>query len=74
MLVNVCMITVNIFNRKCLNHVGTDYYRKFVSFPTCAEYIFIFVFFFYLVHHRGLPVHEKDLVLCLLLDVTMQKF
>ena len=23
LLVNVCMIAVNIFNRKCLNHVGT---------------------------------------------------
>ena len=30
--------------------------------------------FFYLVHHCGLSVHEKDLVLCLVLDVTMQKF
>ena len=30
--------------------------------------------FFYLINYRGLSVHEKDLVFCLLLDVTMQKF
>ncbi len=51
MLVNVCMIAVNIFNRKVFESCwNADYYRKFVSFPTCAEYIFIFVFFFYLMH------------------------
>ena len=51
MLVNVCMITVNLFIRKCVNHVETLIVTGcFFLFPACAKYIYAFVF--YLVHLR----------------------
>ena len=54
MLVNVCMIAVNIFNRKCLNHVGTLIITGSLFLFLLARNTFLFfVFFFYLMHHGG---------------------
>ena len=45
MLVNVCMITVNLFIRKCVNHVETLIHGMFFSVSACAKYIYAFVFY-----------------------------
>ena len=48
MLVNVCMIAVNIFNRKCLNHVGTLIITGslFLRFRLDVSFSFLFLFSF----------------------------
>ena len=48
MLVNVCIIAVNIFNRKCLNHVGTLIITGslFLSYLRGIHFYFCFLFLF----------------------------
>ena len=46
MLVNVCMIAVNIFNRKCLNHVGTLIITGSLFLFLLARNTFLFLFSF----------------------------
>lgn len=47
MLVNVCMITVNLFIRKCVNHVETLIVTGCFSVSACAKYIYAFVFYWH---------------------------
>ena len=42
MLVNVCIITVNLFIRR-----NIDCYGMFFSVSTCAKYIYAFVFYWH---------------------------
>lgn len=46
MLVNVFMIAVNIFNRKCLNHVGTLIITGSLFLFLLARNTFLFLFSF----------------------------
>ena len=46
MLVNVCMIAVNIFNRKCFNHVGTLIITGSLFLFLLARNTFLFLFSF----------------------------
>lgn len=46
MLVNVCMIAVNLFIRKCLNHVGTLIITGSLFLFLLARNTFLFLFSF----------------------------
>ena len=52
MLVNVCMIAVNIFNRKCLNHVGTLIITGSLFLFLLARNTFLFLFSFSSYNHQ----------------------
>ena len=48
MLVNVCIIIVNLFIRKCVNHVETLIVTGcFFPVSACAKYIYTFVFYWH---------------------------
>lgn len=52
MLVNVCIIAVNIFNRKCLNHVGTLIITGSLFLFLLARNTFLFLFSFSSLRYR----------------------
>ena len=61
LLVNVCMIAVNIFNRKCLNHVERLIITGSLFLFLLARNTFLFCFLFLFSSSSWLSVHEKRL-------------
>ena len=75
MLVNVCMIAVNIFNRKCLNHVGTLIITGSLFLFLLARNTFLFLFSFsiYCIK-RLIPGRKKRKRVPLRADSIMEYF